>query len=52
MIGVSSIDSSTINLGERVGSLSELDSACGRFNFGFFRLGFGFVLYPWGWDFC
>ena len=39
MIGVSSIDSSTINLGERVWSelLSESDSACGHFNFGVFR---------------
>ena len=44
MIGVFSIDSSTINLGKRVWpeSLPESDSACGGFNFGFFSLGFCF----------
>ena len=50
MIGVSSIDSSTINLGKRVWSesLSESDSACGRFNYGFFSLGFCFCFVSMG----
>ena len=44
VIGVSAIDPSTINLGKRVWSesLAELDSACGRFSFGGFLLGFWF----------
>ena len=44
VIRVSSINSSTINLGKRVWSesLSESDSACGRFNFRVFWLGFWF----------
>ena len=46
VIGISFTDSSMINLGKRVWSksLSESDSACGRFSFRFFYLGFG--LYP------
>ena len=45
VIGVSSIDSSMINLGKRVWSesLLESDSACRCFSFGFFSLGFWFV---------
>ena len=50
MIGVSSIDSSMINLEKRVWSesLSESDSACRRFNFGFFSLGFWFYFVSTG----
>ena len=45
VIGVSSIDSNTINLGKGIWpeSLSESDSACRCFSFGVFSLGFWFV---------
>ena len=52
VIGVPSIDSGTINLGKRVWSesLSESDSACGHFNFGFFA--WVLVLFCIHGDFC
>ena len=48
VIGVSSVDSSTINLGKRVWSesLSESDSACRCFGLGFFSFGFWLCLVP------
>ena len=48
VIGVSSIYSSTINLGKRDWSLSESDNACGRFNFCYFSLGFWFCFVSMG----
>ena len=49
VIGVSSIDSSMINLGKRVWSESLSDSACGCFSFGVF---FAWVLVCIHRDFC
>ena len=50
VIGISSIDSSTINLGKRVWSesLSESDSVCGCFHFGVFPFGFWFCFVSMG----
>ena len=48
MIGVSSIDSSTINLGEGPGQSPYRSQTLHADALIFFFLGFGFVLYPWG----